>query len=102
MNSHSVIYGETGTRPAADTLKALGHAGRFTIMCALVNGEKSVNALEEILGVRQSAVSQQLARLRQDGLVKHRREGKSIYYSVADHHTEEMVQFLSRHFSVVS
>ncbi|QHQ34906.1 ArsR/SmtB family transcription factor [Algicella marina] len=100
MNEETLVYGETGAKPAAEVLKALGHTGRFTIMCQLVHGEKSVNTLEGILGIRQAAVSQQLARLRQDGLVKHRREGKSIYYSVANPRIEEMVRFLCGHFKM--
>ncbi len=100
MNEETLVYGETGARSAAEILKALGHTGRFTIMCQLLHGEKSVNVLENLLGIRQAAVSQQLARLRQDGLVKHRREGKSIFYSVANARVEEMVKFLCAHFAV--
>lgn len=52
------------------------------IMCLLMEGERSVTDLERALGRRQAAVSQQLARLRLDGLVKARRDGKTIYYSI--------------------
>ena len=52
------------------------------IMCLLMEGERSVTDLEKALGRRQAAVSQQLARLRLDGLVRARRDGKTIYYSV--------------------
>jgi DNA-binding transcriptional ArsR family regulator len=54
------------------------------ILCHLSSGEKSVTALEELLGTRQAAVSQQLARLRNEGLVTARRDGKAIYYSIKD------------------
>jgi DNA-binding transcriptional ArsR family regulator len=70
-------------KSAADFLKALAHANRLMILCILSKGEKSVSELERILDVRQPTVSQQLARLRTDGLVAARREGKTIYYSVA-------------------
>jgi DNA-binding transcriptional ArsR family regulator len=69
---------------ASSFLKALSHEGRLMIMCHLANGEKSVTELERLLGVRQAAVSQQLSRLRLEGLVATRREGKTIYYSIHD------------------
>lgn len=69
---------------AAAFLKALAHEGRLLILCYLSSGEKSVTELEALLGTRQAAVSQQLARLRLEGLVTCRREGKAIYYSLGD------------------
>jgi DNA-binding transcriptional ArsR family regulator len=68
---------------ATDFLKALAHESRLMMLCILADGEKSVGELEEILSLRQPTVSQQLARLRADGLVATRREGKAIYYSLA-------------------
>ena len=69
---------------AATFLKALAHEGRLMILCFLSSGEKSVTELEQLLGSRQAAVSQQLARLRLEGLVQCRREGKAMYYSLGD------------------
>jgi ArsR family transcriptional regulator len=69
---------------AANFLKALSHEGRLMILCHLSTGEKSVTELENLLDSRQAAVSQQLARLRLEGLVTCRREGKAIYYSLGD------------------
>jgi len=68
---------------ATEFLKALAHQSRLMILCILAEGEKSVSELEELLSLRQPTVSQQLARLRGDGLVATRREGKAIYYSLA-------------------
>jgi ArsR family transcriptional regulator, virulence genes transcriptional regulator len=68
---------------ASDFLKALAHESRLMILCILNEGEKSVGELEQELGLRQPTVSQQLARLRADGLVATRRDGKTIYYSLA-------------------
>jgi DNA-binding transcriptional ArsR family regulator len=68
---------------ASDFLKALAHESRLMVLCILAEGEKSVSELEQELGLRQPTVSQQLARLRADGLVSTRRDGKTIYYSVA-------------------
>jgi DNA-binding transcriptional ArsR family regulator len=70
-------------KKAADFLKALAHESRLMILCILSQGEKSVSELERLLDLRQPTVSQQLARLRADGLVAARRNGKTIYYSVA-------------------
>jgi ArsR family transcriptional regulator len=69
---------------AAALLKALAHEGRLMILCHLTGGERSVTELEMLLATRQAAVSQQLARLRMDGLVSCRRDGKAIYYKIAD------------------
>ena len=69
---------------AANFLKALAHDGRLMILCNLANGERSVTELETLLLSRQAAVSQQLARLRMERIVKTRREGKTIYYSLSD------------------
>ncbi|MGD9864852.1 MAG: ArsR/SmtB family transcription factor [Pseudodonghicola sp.] len=69
---------------ASNFLKAISHEGRMMILCHLVTGEKSVTELEELLSARQAAVSQQLSRLRLEGLVVPRRDGKAIYYRLAD------------------
>lgn len=74
----------TNAAAAATFLKAISHEGRLMILCYLATGEKSVTELERLLSARQAAVSQQLARLRLEGLVQPRREGKTIYYSLAD------------------
>ncbi|MFW8594329.1 ArsR/SmtB family transcription factor [Cribrihabitans neustonicus] len=81
-------------RAAADFLKALGHEGRLMILCHLVSGEKSVTELEQLLSARQAAVSQQLARLRLEGLVTPRREGKVIYYSLADDRPRRIMELV--------
>jgi ArsR family transcriptional regulator len=77
--------------PAAEFLKALAHEGRLTILCHLAAGERSVTELERLLSQRQAAISQQLARLRLEGLVRARREGKTIFYSLADPRTRRVV-----------
>ena len=75
-------------------LKALAHEGRLMILCHLGEGERSVGELEALLGMRQAAVSQMLARLREEGLVKARREGKTIYYALNDGKTERIISLL--------
>lgn len=79
---------------AAGLLKALGHEGRLMILCFLSGGERSVGELEDLLGARQAAVSQQLARLRAEGLVEARRDGKAIYYSIADPRAARLIETL--------
>jgi ArsR family transcriptional regulator len=64
------------------------------ILCHLGEGEKSVGTLEQLLGIRQAAVSQMLARLRDEGLVTTRREGKTIFYSLSDTNTEQVIGLL--------
>lgn len=79
---------------AAAFLKTLAHEGRLMILCHLGAGEKSVGELEQLLEIRQAAVSQMLARLRDEGLVTTRRDGKTIYYSLSDNNTEQVIGLL--------
>lgn len=81
-------------REASEFLKALSHELRLILLCILSDGERSVGELEEILGERQSTVSQQLARLRLEGLVTTRRDGKTIYYSLASENVRIILQAL--------
>lgn len=86
------------TRAAADFLKALAHESRLKLLCILSEGEKSVGELETLLGERQSTVSQQLARLRLERLVETRRDGKAIYYSLANDTVREIISALHKAF----
>lgn len=83
---------------AAALLKALSHEGRLMILCHISEGERSVTELEDLIGARQSAVSQQLARLRIEGLVSARRDGKTIYYSIADARVGRVVRLMYEMF----
>ncbi len=68
---------------AAELMRSLSHPQRLLVLCALVEGEKSVAELRQMLGIEQVPMSQQLMRLRSDGLVEARREGTTVYYSIA-------------------
>ncbi len=68
---------------AVALLKSLSHEGRLQILCCLVDGELSVTQLAEALGTSPVSVSQQLMRLRAEGIVQTRREGKSVIYQLA-------------------
>ena len=79
-------------RRATNFMKALAHEGRLMLLCHLASGEKSVTELEDLLSARQAAVSQQLSRLRLEGLVVPRRDGKAIYYRLADDRPRKMLE----------
>jgi ArsR family transcriptional regulator, virulence genes transcriptional regulator len=83
---------------ASEFLKALAHPNRLMILCILCEGERSVTELEQLLALRQPTVSQQLARLREDGLVKARRQGKTINYSLGSNDVRIVVEAVSRMF----
>jgi DNA-binding transcriptional ArsR family regulator len=84
----------TNAQHASEFLKALSHEVRLLILCFLFEGEKSVSEIEKMLKLRQPAVSQQLARLRADGLVETRRNGKNIYYSLARNEVRDLIKVL--------
>lgn len=83
---------------ASEFLKAVANENRLVILCALAQGEKNVSELEEILGIRQPTLSQQLARLRREDLVKTRRDAKQIFYSLASEEAEELIGLLHKMF----
>jgi ArsR family transcriptional regulator, virulence genes transcriptional regulator len=79
---------------AARLLKALANDHRLLILCMLVEGEHSVSEMNERLDLSQSALSQHLARLREEGLVETRREAQTIYYRVAKGPVQRLIQTL--------
>jgi ArsR family transcriptional regulator, virulence genes transcriptional regulator len=79
---------------AETLLKALASRNRLMILCGLYGGEKSVTELIDALQMEQSTLSQHLARLRGDGLVRARREAQKIFYSLAGPDVERLVRLL--------
>ncbi len=79
---------------AAGLMNALGNESRLMILCTLAGGERSVGELNEIVPLSQSALSQQLARLRRQELVKTRRASQTIYYSLASGPTRKVIELL--------
>ena len=75
-------------------LKSLSNSKRLLILCQLVEQERAVGDLAALLGARDAAISQQLALLRKDGLVKTRREGQTIFYSLARDDLKSLIGFL--------
>ena len=97
---HSVLT----TMPDDDTLfdtseffKALSDSSRLKIIAALLTGELCVCDICDIVGLTQSAVSHQLRVLRAGRIVKFRKDGKQVYYSIDDHHIAEIIQTTISH-----
>ncbi len=65
-------------------LRALGHGARLKVLCELVSGERSAGELVKAAGLSQSALSQHLAKLREEGIVETRRDGQTIFYRLGD------------------
>ena len=83
---------------ACGLLKALASPHRLMIVCSLIDGEKSVGALAQMMGARKSLASQHLGLLRRDGLVSARREAQTIYYALESGRARALVETLSRLF----
>ena len=83
---------------ASELLKSLANRHRLMIVCTLIEGERSVADLETALGIRQPTLSQQLASLREAGIVAARRQAKSVFYKIADPDAVLLVEALHRIF----
>ncbi len=84
---------------ASRLLKAMGNERRLLILCHLSEGEHSVSELCRLVGLSQSALSQHLAKLRHDNLVKTRRSAQTVYYSLASPEVRPILQSLSDLFA---
>ncbi len=85
---------QENAQAASRLLKTLANPHRLMILCHLVKGEHAVGELEHLVGLSQSALSQHLARLREEGIVSSRREAQKIYYSLKDDKAESVLQAL--------
>jgi len=92
--THPASDMELHAADAAGLMKALGNESRLMILCVLAEGERSVSDLNSLIPLSQSALSQQLARLRQQGLVKTRRESQTIFYSLAAGPADRVINLL--------
>lgn len=81
---------------ATGLLRLLANEDRLLLLCQLTQGERCVGELEELLEIRQPTLSQQLGVLRTESVVATRREGKNIYYSIADDRVEQVLELLYR------
>lgn len=89
---------KAGALEATNFLKRFGNEDRLLLLCHLSQGEYSVSALEELTGIHQPTLSQQLGVLRNDNLVKTRRDGKWIYYSIEDPNVLILLQCIYKMF----
>ena len=91
-------YGiEKAATEVAAILRALANERRLMILCKLVErGEDNVNSLAETVGLSQSALSQHLAKMREEGLVTYRRESQTLWYRIADPRIEELLATLHK------
>jgi DNA-binding transcriptional ArsR family regulator len=83
---------------ATTFLKKLANPDRLLVACALVEGERSVRELEDGLGIRQPGLSHQLADLREAGLIVGRKEGKQVFYRLADPRIESFIHTMHQLF----
>ena len=88
---------EKAAAQVADILRALANERRLMILCKLVEwGEANVNSLAEAVGLSQSALSQHLAKMREEGLVTFRRESQTLWYRIADSRIEDLLATLHK------
>lgn len=85
-----------GAQAAVASLKLLANEDRLLLLCQLSQGELCVGELEQALGIRQPTLSQQLGVLRNEGVVSTRRDGKNIYYAIADTSLLDVLALLYR------
>ena len=89
---------ERNAARACALLGAMANPSRLLILCQLAEHEKSVGELQPLIGLSQSALSQHLAVLREKGLVRTRREGQQIYYSLASREATALMHTLHEEF----
>ena len=94
---HEAVERSLSTMPSEETInslsefyKIMGDGTRCRIICALQSGEMCVCDLCNVLSMSKSSVSHQLAKMKESGVVKSRREGKEVYYSLDDDHVSEI------------
>ncbi len=88
----------TAADDASGLLRALANRHRLLILCRLIDGERSVGELADALGIRDSTVSQHLALLRKDGLVRTRRDGQTIWYAISSAPARAVIEVLYRSY----
>lgn len=85
---------------AARFLKVFAHPGRLKVLCCLIDREVPVAEIEAAVGASQSATSQHLTRLKEEGILKSRRDGRRIFYSIADPTVLNIIMVLYQRFCV--
>jgi len=101
LSKFDITHFEASAGEAAKLLRALGNERRLMILCQLADGERSVGQLAPLVGIAQSALSQHLAVLREEGVVATRRERQTIWYRIADPAALKVVATLAEIFCPV-
>jgi DNA-binding transcriptional ArsR family regulator len=96
-NLHIVIPSDDQVELAANTFQMLSDPTRIKLLSALAQGEQSVTCLAQIIGAQPTTVSQHLSKLRLTGIVRQRREGTYIFYTMSDVHTRQLLQEALNH-----
>jgi DNA-binding transcriptional ArsR family regulator len=91
------LFAENAGR-AADLLRVLGNEKRLMVLCQLADGELSVGEIQQRIDLSQSALSQHLAVLREQGIVATRRQAQTIFYRIEDHAALRVIQTLAELF----
>lgn len=95
--SHDLAVFTANATQVAHILRALANERRLMILCKLVEwGEATVGSLVDAVGLSQSALSQHLAKMREEGIVTYRRESQTLWYRIADHRTETLLGHLQQ------
>ena len=94
ISSKDIQELKESSKDVAGMLKNLANPHRLLILCLLSEGESSVGQLATHIDLEQSPLSQHLARLRSEGLVKTRKESQTVYYSIADPNVEKIIATL--------
>lgn len=101
MDATMLTQMKASASQASQLLKSLSHPDRLMLLCQLTQGEFCVGELEQKVGLGQPSLSQQLGILRKDGLVNARRDGKQIYYSIANDDALAVLELLYQRFCAV-
>lgn len=95
MNKNPIDELRQSASQASRLLKTMANEDRLLILCQLSQGEKNVGEIESTTSIVQPTLSQQLTKLREEGLVKTRKEGKFVIYSLASNEVIKIMQTLS-------
>ena len=97
MKNKTQVLDEKTANYLAEFFRALSDSSRIRIISTLTNGEMNVSSLAEIIGISESAVSHQLRNLRQMRLVRARKDGRQVFYSIDDEHVTDLFQYGLEH-----
>jgi DNA-binding transcriptional ArsR family regulator len=97
MSQKDLLFMQAGAAKAAVLLRAVGNERRLLVLCLLIeHGELTVGMLQERVGLSQSALSQHLAKMREEGLVAFRRESQTLYYRIDNPDIEKLIGTLKQ------